>query len=164
MGHLLDFGMEKIDPSRYAPIIAQKGAIMGLGMRIFIVKDDGQLERMPFGRYNRLLQRHPSERLFQYAGKRVRCAVIVVESINRKPVEILKSQYSYLSFYSDGTLKKGGEGEVKLAMDMLEPVIIERAKQVVDARHKFAGKRYAREYRWEPSPEIEASIHKAIFG
>ena len=101
---------------------------MGLGMRIFIVKDDGSLERLPFGRYNRLLQRHPSERLFQYAGKRVRCAVIVVESINRKPVEILKCQYSYLSFYSDGMPKKGGEGEVKLAMDMLEPVIIERAK------------------------------------
>jgi hypothetical protein len=164
MGHLLDFGMEKIDLGRYVQIIARKGGIMGLGMRIFIVNDDGSLERVPVGRYNRLLQRHPSERLFQYAGKRVRCAVIVVESINRKPVEILKSQYSYLSFYPDGMLKKGGEGEVKLAMDMLEPVIIERAKQVVDARHKFARKLYAREYRWEPSPEIEASIHKAIFG
>jgi hypothetical protein len=156
--------MEKIDPSRYAQIIAQKEAIMGLGMRIFIVKDDGSLERLPFGRYNRLLQRRPSEMLFQYAGKRVRCVVIVVESINRKPVEILKCQYSYLSFDSDGMIKKGSEGEVKLAMDMLEPVIIERAKQVVDARHKFARKRYAREYRWESSPGIEAAIRKAIFG
>jgi hypothetical protein len=164
MGHLLDFGMEKIDLGRYVQIIARKGGIMGLGMRIFIVKDDGSLERLPFGRYNRLLQRHPSERLFQYAGKRVRCAVIVVESINRKPVEILKCQYSYLSFDSDGMIKKGGEGEVKLAMDMLEPVIIERAKQLVDARHKFARKRYAREYRWEPSPGIEVAIRKAIFG
>ena len=133
-------------------------------MRIFIVKDDGSLERLPFGRYNRLLQRHPSERLFQYAGKRLRCAVIVVESINRKPVEILKCQYSYLSFDSDGMLKKSGEGELKLAMDMLEPVIMERAKQVVDARHKFARRLYAREYQRKPSPKIEASIHKAIFG
>jgi len=156
--------MEKIDPSRYAQIIAQKGAIMGLGMRIFIVKDDGSLERLPFGRYNRLLQRHPSERLFQYAGKRVRCVVIVLESISRKPVDILKCQYSYLSFDSDGMIRKAGEGEVKMAMDMLEPVIIKRAKQVVDARHKFARKRYAREYRWEPSPGIEAAIRKAIFG
>ena len=164
MGHLLDFGMEKIDLGRYVQIIARKRGIMGLGMRIFIVKDDGSLERLPFGRYNRLLQSDPSERLFQYAGKRVRCAVIVVESINRKPVEILKCQYSYLSFYSDGMLKKGGEGEVKLAMDMLEPVIIERAKQLVNARHKFARKRYAREYRWEPSLEVEAAIRKAIFG
>jgi len=156
--------MEKIDPSRYAQIIARKGGIMGLGMRIFIVKNDDSLERLPFGRYNRLLQRHPSERLFQYAGKRVRCVVIVLESINRKPVDILKCQYSYLSFDSNGMLKKGGEREVKLAMDMLEPVIIERAKQVVDARHKFARKRYAREHRWEPSLEIEAAIRKAIFG
>jgi hypothetical protein len=137
---------------------------MGLGMRIFIVKGNGSLERLPFGRYNRLLQRDHSERLFQYAGKRVRCAVIVVGSKNRKPVEILKCQYSYLSFDSNGMVKKGDEGEVKLAVDMLEPVIIERAKQVVDARHKFARKRYAREYRWEPSPEIEAAIRKAIFG
>jgi hypothetical protein len=102
--------------------------------------------------------------MFQYAGKRVRCAVIVVELVDRKPVKILRCQYSYLSFGSNGTLKKGGEGEVKLAMDMLEPVIIERARQVVDARHKFARKRYAREYRWEPSPEIEAAIRKTIFG
>ena len=164
MGHLLDFGMEKIDLGRYVQIIARKGRIMGLGMRIFIVKDDGSLERLPFGRYNRLLQRHPSERLFQYAGKRLRCAVIVVESINRKPVEILKCQYSYLSVDFDGMLKKGGEAEVKLAMDMLEPVIIERAKQVVDARHKFARKIFAQEYRWAPSPEIKAAIRKAIFG
>ena len=136
---------------------------MGLGMRIFIVKGDGSLERLAYGRYNRLLQRHSSERLFQYAGKRVRCAVIVVDSINRRPVEILRCQYSYLAIDSNGMLEKGGEGEVKLAMDMLEPVIIEKAKQVVDARHKFARKRYAREYRWEPSPEIKAAIRKAIF-
>jgi hypothetical protein len=127
--------MEKIDLGRYVQIIARKGGIMGLGMRIFIVKDDGSLERLPFGRYNRLLQRHPSERLFQYAGKRVRCVVIVVESINRKPVEILKCQYSYLSFDSDGMIKKGGEGEVKLAMDMLEPVIIVGGVQCFSILH-----------------------------
>ena len=164
MGHLLDFGMEKIDLGRYVQIIARKGGIMGLGMRIFIVKDDGSLERLPFGRYNRLLQRRPSERLFQYAGKRVRCAVIVVESINRQPVEILKCQYSYLSFDSDGMINESGESETRLVMDMLEPVIADKDKQVVDLRHKFARKRYAREYLWQPSPEIEAAIRKEIFG
>jgi hypothetical protein len=33
---------------------------------------------------------------------------------------------------------------------MLEPVIADKDKQVVDARHKFARKRYAREYLWLP--------------
>ena len=57
-----------------------------------------------------------------------------------------------------------GRKGAPVAMETLEPVIADKDKQVVDARHKFARKRYAREYRWEPSPEIEASILKAIFG
>jgi hypothetical protein len=100
-----------------------------------------------------------------WASRRVRCAVIVVASKSRIPVEIVKSQYSYLSFDYDGwLLKEGDERQVRLAMDTLEPVIADKDKQVVDVRHKFARKLYAREYRWEPSPEIEASIHKTIFG
>lgn len=165
MGHLLDVGMEKIDLGRYAQIIARKGGIMGLGMRIFIVKDDGSLVRLPFGRYNRLIRHDARERLPEYASKRVRCAVIVVESKDRIPVEILKSQYSYLSFDYDGRLlEEGDERQVRLAMDTLEPVIADKDRQVVDVRHKFARKRYVREYLWQPSPEIEAAIWKEIFG
>ena len=162
--HWLDFGMEKMDHGRYVWTISQKGAKMGLGMRIFIVKDDDSLERLAFEKYNRLLQRDPNERLLQYADKRVRCAVIVVESKNRKPIEILKSQFAYMQFDSDGMLEMGGESETRLAMDMVEPLITEKNQQVVDAKHKFARKRYAREYRWEPSPEIEAAIRKVILG
>ena len=138
---------------------------MGLGMRIFIVKNDGSLERLPVGKYNRLLRHDSNERLLQYAGKRVRCAVIVVESKDRIPVEIVKSQYSYLLFDSSGRLlMEWDEKEARLAMDMLEPVTADMDKQVVDARHKFARKRYAREYLWLPDPEIETVIRKAIFG
>lgn len=94
---------------------------MGLGMRIFVVKDDGALERLPFGRYNRLLQRDSNERLLKNAGRRVRCAVLVVESEDRIPVEIVKSQYSYLLFDHEGRLlMEWDEKESRLAMDMLE--------------------------------------------
>jgi hypothetical protein len=156
--------MEKMDPGQYVRTISQKGAKMGVGMRIFIVKDDGSLERLAFEKYNRLLQRHANERLLQYASKRLRCAIIVVESKNRKPVEILKSEFAYLLFDSDGMLEKSGERETLLAMDMVEPLIAEKNQQVVDSRHKFARKRYVREYRWEPTPAIEAAIWKAVFG
>jgi hypothetical protein len=78
---------------------------------------------------------------------------------------ILKTQYSYLSFDYDGRLlEEGDERQVRLAMDTLEPVIADKDKQVVDARHKFARKRYAREYLWQPDPEIETVIRKAVFG
>jgi hypothetical protein len=138
---------------------------MGLGIRVFFVKEDGSLEHLPLGRYNRLLRHDARERLHEYAGKRIRSAVMVVETINRKPIEIVKSQFSYLLFDSDGRLyAERDEGEARLAMEMLEPVTAEKDKQVIDARHKFARRRYARQYKWEPSPEIKQAIQKAIFG
>lgn len=54
--------------------------------------------------------------------------------------------------------------EVRLAMDALKPLIADKGKQVLDARHKFARMRYARKYRWDPSPEVKAAIREAIFG
>ncbi len=111
-----------------------------------------------------LIRHDAGERLPQYAGKRVRFAVLIVESKNRIPVEIVKSQYSYILFDSNGRLlMEWDEKEARLTMDMLEPVIAEKDKQVVEARHKFARKQYAREYLLQPSPEIEAAIRKAIF-
>ena len=90
---------------------------------------------------------------------------MAVETIKRKPIEIVKSQFSYLLFDSDGRLHaERDEGEASLAMEMLEPVTAEKDKQVIDARHKFARKRYSRQYKWEPSPEIKQAIQKAIFG
>ena len=47
---------------------------------------------------------------------------------------------------------------------MLESVIAGKNKYVVDTRHKFARKRYAREYLWQPSPKTGDAIRKAIFG
>jgi hypothetical protein len=65
----------------------------------------------------------------------------VIESKNRQPIGVLKIQYSSLLFDSDGMMEESGETEVRLAMEMLEPVITDKDKQVVYARHKFALKR-----------------------
>ena len=52
---------------------------MGLGTRIFIVKEDDSLQRLSLKRYNRLIKGYPDEGLMQYAGKRIRYALIVPE-------------------------------------------------------------------------------------
>ena len=74
--------------------------ITGLGTRIFIVKEDDTLQRLTLKRYNQLIKGHPDEGLIQYAGKRIRYALIVLEMINRKPVEVLMTEYSFLTFNS----------------------------------------------------------------
>jgi hypothetical protein len=77
---------------------------MGLGSRIFLVNDDGSLQRLSLARYERLLHRDPKERLPQYAGKRIRYVLVVLEIENRRPTEVILVQYSYLSFDSEGRI------------------------------------------------------------
>ena len=138
---------------------------MGLGTRIFIIGDNDSMTRMPVKRFNRLIRRDPAERFQEYAGKRLRYALIVIESENRKPAEVLKAQYSYLAFDPEGRLRENEREKVtRLSMELVEPLSGDQTETVINARHKFAGRRFDREYRWTPTEEMGAAIYSAIFG
>jgi len=139
---------------------------VGLGTKIFIVKEDDSLQHLTLKRYNRLIKGHPDESLMQYAGKRIRYALIVLEMINRKPVEILMTEYSFLAFDSKGRLDANErEKAARMVMDKLEPILPgKRSERIIDAKHKFAEKRFDDRFRWKPTPEIERAIQRAIFG
>ncbi|HID30469.1 MAG TPA: hypothetical protein EYP19_10765 [Desulfobacterales bacterium] len=139
---------------------------MGISLRIFVVDDDDLIKRIPLTRYERLFRYDPKERFPEYAGKRVRYAEVAVELVQRKPVEILRMLYFIMSFDSEGRIDASEhEKETRLAMELLPPFGADgQPSQVIEAQHRFAKKRYDNEYRWTPSPEIEAAIIKAIFG
>jgi hypothetical protein len=139
---------------------------MGLSLRVFIVEDDDTIKRLPLARYERLLKRDPDERLLEYAGKRIRYALIVVDLVNRRPIEVVRDEFAYLDFDEDGRFKEPehDKGESS-ALDMLDFFSLKQQdKRVIDARHKFARKRYFDKNRLEPTDEIVAAIAEAIFG
>ena len=138
---------------------------MGLSIRIFIVEDDDTIKRLPLARYERLLKRDPNEKLLEYAGKRVRYALIVVDLVNRRPIEIVRDEFGFLEFDDEGRHKVSVHGkEESLAFDMLAPLLSDQTNsQVIDARHKFAKKRYLDKFSWTPTDEIVVGIAEAIF-
>ncbi len=98
---------------------------MGLSIRIFIVEDDDTIKRLPLARYERLLKRDPNEKLLEYAGKRVRYALIVVDLVNRRPIEIVRDEFGFLDFDDMGRLKVvEHEEQESLAFDLLDPPFI----------------------------------------
>ena len=139
---------------------------MGLSIKIFIVEDDDTIKRLPLACYERLHKRDPDERLSKYAGKRVRYALIVVDLVNRKPIEIVKDQFAFLDFDDEGQLKVSEhEKKESLAFDMLPPLLSDQTNdRIIDARHKFAKKSYFDKFSWTPTDEIVAAIAEAIFG
>jgi hypothetical protein len=140
---------------------------MGLGIRIYIVEENDTIKRLPLARYERLLKGGPNESLPKYAGKRVRYALIVINLVDRRPIEVVRNEFAYLDFDEAGRFKEPEYEKVESsALDMLDFFSLEQQqdKRVIDARDKFARKRYFDKNRWEPTDEIVTAIAEAIVG
>ncbi len=138
---------------------------MGIGIRVLLVDDDDSIKRLPLTRYERLVRRDPNEQLLQYAGKRIRFAEVAVELEDRKPVQIVRVVYGILPFDSEGMVDAAEyEKEMRLSAEMMPPILADRSSpKIVNAKHKFARKRFNDQFRWEPTPQIEKSIVEVIF-
>ena len=139
---------------------------MGIGVRFFLFDNDGLVHRLSKKRFERLWRHDHDESLPQYAGQRVRCASVMLEIVNRKPVSFIDVNYTILPFDSLGHLEKGEiDREMQLiAKSMSKPLRNSDPSNIVDATSIFAKKRLQDEFSWTPGPEIQSMITEAIFG
>ena len=116
---------------------------MGIGIRVLLVDDNDSLQRLPLARLERLLHFDRRESLQQYAGKRVRCAMVFLEVAGRQVLSIRNVDYFVLQFDAKGRIdKKEWEKGMRLGMDLLPPLFNEEnPKQVINASHRFAKRR-----------------------
>jgi hypothetical protein len=137
---------------------------MGIGCRVFLVDDNDSLQRISMARLDRLLHFDRVESLPQYAGKRVRCAMVFLKVAGRRVQAIRNADYFLLQFNDKGQIdKKEWEKGMRLGMDLL-PFIPdgEHPKQVINASHRFAKRRYEHEFKWKPTQKLEERIVAAI--
>ena len=137
---------------------------MGTGVRVFLVDENDSLQRIPLTRLDRLLHFDRRESLQQYAGKRVRCAMAFSEVAGRQILSIGNIDYFWLSFDDKGRInKKEWEKGMRLGMELLPSILDgEHSKQVINAQHRFAKRRYEHEFKWKPSRKVEQAIVAAI--
>ena len=138
---------------------------MGIGIRVFLADDNDSLQRLPLARLERLLRFDRRERLPQYAGKRIRCAMVFLELAGRQVLSIRNVDYFLLPFDDKGRInKKEWEKGMRLGMDLLPPLSNEEnPKQIINASHRFAKRRYEHEFKWKPSRKVEDAIVAAVF-
>ena len=137
---------------------------MGTGIRVFLIDDNDSLQRISMARLDRLLHFDRTESFPQYSGKRVRCAMVFVEVIRRQVLSIRNIDYFWLVFDDTGRInKKEWENGMRLGMELL-PFIPdgEHPKQVINAQHRFAKRRYDHEFMWKPSWHVEEAIVSTI--
>jgi hypothetical protein len=132
---------------------------------IYIVGNDGTIQRFPLARFERLMRYDENECLRRYAGKRVRIVQALLELEHRRPVKIIRLIYLVLYFDRKGQIDaKEHNRQSNLVSDMLEFFLTRKAGNVIDATDRFVQKWLRHRYHWEPTPEIESAIIDAIFG
>jgi len=138
---------------------------MGIACRVFFADDNDSLQPIPMARLNRLLHFDQRESLQQYAGKRVRCAMVFLEVAGRQVLSIRNVDYFVLQFDAKGRIdKKEWEKGMRLGMELLPSVLNEEhPRKVISAQHRFARRRYEHEFKWKPSRKVENAIVAAVF-
>ncbi len=79
---------------------------MGIGVRTFLIDDNDSLQRFSMARLNKLLRFGSKETLPQYAGKRIRCAMVFLEIVDRRPVSIRNIDCFVIPFDAKGRVDK----------------------------------------------------------
>ena len=138
---------------------------MGIGVRTFLIDNDDSLQRFSMARLDKLLRSGFRETLPQYAGKRIRCAMVFLKIVDRRPVGVRNMDCFVIPFDARGRIaKKEWTRRVRLALELLPSVPGGMySKQVIDARHRFMKRRYDHEFKWKPSREVKEAIVAQIF-
>ena len=135
---------------------------MGLGLRVFVFDENG-IRKISYARFQRLLDGHEKERLPEYAGKKIKYALTLIQTENRKPIEVLNIDLGYIYIEDDGKLNQN-EFRQKMA-DAMKSVSFPGKKlplNVIDASATFAAKRYRNKHTWAPSQEELNKIYQYL--
>jgi len=141
---------------------------MGTGVRVFFIGTDNSVRKVPLTKFERLSDNRSDECFEEYAGERMRCAMVFVRLENRKPAEIIHADYFIVPFNADGRVdlkeRERGRSLVMQSMDLFPPSANPGDRnKVIDAMPRIFKKKYDEEFKWEPTDVELAVIVKKVF-
>ncbi len=142
-----------------------KNGLEGMRLFFFMVGDDNSPVPISQERYDALLDQDPGVAFPQYAGRLLRFAVVLVTKEGMENKELFDVHCFSFPFDSGGKLDTetlGTELETILGYRS-SPPFRGRFGAVVDARPRFAERRFDAKYKWTPTPDIRDRIRRAVF-
>lgn len=131
---------------------------MSIGVRIMFLDGD-RIIRVSQRRFERLVDRDLNEAMPEYAGQRIRCAMVYVQLADRKPVEVVRIDYMVLPLDPEGRVDADLQSrKMMLAGEMFGFGMTGTAERVVDFGPYLAERQYRAEYKWKPTENEERAL------
>lgn len=138
---------------------------MGLSFRIFLLSGDGTLHALAGSAFMRMLRKEDNCRIPDFAGQRIRQADLVVDVVDRKPIQVVHQTFCILDIDADGLLDVERLNLQQFArvedfMTRMPQSPAPSAGTVVEA----AGRFIAQGGSWEPDERLQVRLHAAALG
>lgn len=138
---------------------------MGVGFRVFLISPDDSLQRIPQARFERFFKSDSEEQFTEFAGQKVKCAMVFVETSNRKPVTVMRIDYMLIQLDENGRLdSREHHRHLRLNMTRFGGFSMPGRKEnrsLRNAQEHWAKSQIEREFKWIPSPELDKAIRSA---
>jgi len=130
---------------------------MGIGVRSFVVDEDGSVNRIPWQRMVRLFQGQPAREFVLRRGRPVRCAIVFLEFEKRRPRRILRTEFNVLHLDANGGLDPEAQSQqLRLIGQCLDAGLPrgDSRDNVLDMRPRLARKQLRDKFEWTPSEDV----------
>lgn len=123
---------------------------MGIGLRYFAVSSDDTVKRWTQARFKRVWD--GSEPLPEFAGRRLRYALVIVETYEREVVALRGVEWNVMALDPAG--KHDRMAAMNDAVAVMSAVNTPYPSPIADARRRF----YHRRVHWEPTRALRAAV------
>jgi hypothetical protein len=135
---------------------------MGIGVRSFVIGNDGAVCRIPWCHMSRLFRGEPTSEFQPHSGKPVRCAIVFLEFENRRPTRILRTEFNVLYIDKNGSLDAEAQSQqLRLIGQSLDSTLaLSSLTNVVDIRPRLARKQLRDKFEWTPTEDVLDAIFR----
>ena len=135
---------------------------MGIRPRVHFFDQDNTLKRIPYRKFDRLLNGDKKICYPQFSLQRVKCAVTYIEMQNRQPINIVHCDYMIIPFNNSGNLDINEYQHGKMLMFQATGILLS-LDNIVRLQDVKAQRDFNNGFTWQPSQEQIKAIVDQIF-
>jgi len=136
---------------------------MRKAVRFYVITDDGTIRRLARLAFEGIIMQHTPAPFPGLAGKRVRYAQLLVQLEQRKTVAVRRAYFGYLTFDNDGMFDPSEwDQSFEPTIDTWGSPTKPQASSSGDAITRFANRRRAHEYDWQPTDELRRMLFAKV--
>ncbi|PKI14338.1 hypothetical protein [Colwellia sp. 12G3] len=135
---------------------------MGISPRVHFFDKYGKIEKIPYRKFERLLNADKDVFYPKYSSERVKCSISYVEMENRQAINIIHCDYLIITFNENGQLdtNKHAQGTALMfqSIDLLGNL-----NNITYLQPVIAQKQYRQDFIWQANQQEINAIVKQIF-